>query len=107
MMGMRDNNGSWFAVVAISRRFVLGFKPCHITSLASQHFGGARAYEPAPARALNSSRSGVEFIDKNFIASKISNNGILERAIFHNTTMTLLFGGRSQVLPEQRVVDVA
>ena len=74
----------------------------------SQHFDGVRAYKPAPAGALNSSRSGVEFIDKIVIASKISNNGFLERAIFQITTVTLLFGGgRGQVLPEQRVVDVA
>ena len=74
----------------------------------SQHFDGVRAYKPAPAGALNSSRSGVEFIDKIVIASKISDNGFLERTVLQNTTVTLLFGGRrGQVFPEQRVIDVA
>ena len=71
--------------------------------------------EPGPARTLDGSSSGVEFLLESVKAAKLAVDLSLERASLKDTTdlVLVLSGalcigkpGRGHVLPEKRVVDV-
>ena len=71
--------------------------------------------EPGPARTLDSSGSGVEFLLEGVKAAKLLVDCGLERAILEDTTdMVLIMSGalwigapgRGHVLPKKRVIDV-
>ena len=65
-------------------------------------------YKPAPARALNAGGGGVELLLEGVEGAEGLDDGALERAILETTTVTLALGGSGrEVLPEERVVDVA
>jgi hypothetical protein len=65
-------------------------------------------YEPAPAGALNSSSIGVELLREYLIRTPAFYDGLPERAVLECTAVAPAFSSRgSEVLPEERVVDVA
>ena len=65
-------------------------------------------HEPAPARALDTKGSHVEFLRENIQRTPILVDGILERAILEYAAVSLLLGrGGRKVFPEEGVVDVA
>lgn len=69
---------------------------------------GSETYEPAPARTLNASCSRVEFFLQVIYRTPALADGSLQWAILENAAVTLAFGRRGrEVLPEERVVDVA
>jgi len=73
-----------------------------------QSLGGRVIAEPAPARALDTKGSHVEFLLENIQRTPILVDGVLERAILEYAAVSLLLGrGGRKVFPEERVVDVA
>jgi len=69
---------------------------------------GARVNaEPAPTRTLYRSRSRIELRLEIVKATESLNDGDLERAILENTAFSALGCRRSEVFPEERMVDVA
>jgi hypothetical protein len=65
-------------------------------------------YQPAPSGTLDTCRGGIELLLERFERTEGLVNGILERTRLQGTTVTLpLAGGRREVLPEERVVDVS
>ena len=65
-------------------------------------------HKPAPARSLNSKRRLIELLLQIVEATKIAFNSLLERSILQNPACSFLhFSRRSEVLPEQRVVDMS
>lgn len=67
-----------------------------------------RTYKPAPSRTLDSSSGGIEILLERIERTKGLVNSILKRTRVQGATTTLtLAGGRCEVLPEERVVDVS
>jgi len=69
---------------------------------------GSETYEPAPARALDASSSRVEFFLEVIHRTPALADGCLQRAILECAAVTLALSRRGrEILPEERVVDVA
>ena len=69
---------------------------------------GSETYEPTPARTLDASSGRVELFLQIIHRTPALADGFLQRAILNHTAVTLAFGRRGrEVLPEERVVDVA
>jgi len=68
--------------------------------------GGCVDAEPAPSRALDTSGSRVELFLKVVERAKRTNDSILQGTVVENTAVSTLLLRRSQVLPEQTVIDV-
>ena len=69
---------------------------------------GLETYDPAPARALDASSGRVEFFLELIHRSPALADGSLQRAILEHAAVALALGRRGrEVLPEERVVDVA
>ena len=66
-------------------------------------------HEPAPARALNTKCSSVKFFDQVVERAKVSVDKFGKWSWLEDTTdgARVLLVGRSQVGPEERVVDMA
>ncbi len=65
-------------------------------------------YEPAPARALDASSSRVELLLERFQRAPTLADGSLERAFLEHAAGAPALSRRGrEVLPEERVVDVA
>jgi hypothetical protein len=63
--------------------------------------------EPSPAGSLDTQGSGVELLLEVIERAESLLDGLLERTVLEDTTVTLVSGSRGgEVLPEQRVVDV-
>ena len=60
--------------------------------------------EPSPSRALDAEGLGVELLLELLESAKVLDNEFLERAVLKGRTGAV---GRSKVLPEEGVVDVA
>jgi len=63
--------------------------------------------EPAPPRALDAEGRGIELLLEGIEATKVAVDGLLEGPILEDAAVAALGGGRREVLPEERVVDVA
>ena len=64
-------------------------------------------YEPAPARALNTSSGSVELLNERLDGAPGVGDGSLQRTIVKSATVSSVLGGSGgEVLPEQRVVNV-
>lgn len=64
-------------------------------------------HNPSPSRTLNTSGGSVELLLEIVEATERLVDGRLQRAILQSTSGTLAFrGSRSQILPEQAVVDM-
>jgi len=65
-------------------------------------------YDPTPSRALNGSSGSVKLLFHVFNVAESSIDGIFERTRLDLATGTLALAcGWCEVLPEERVVDVA
>ena len=65
-------------------------------------------HEPAPARALDGGGGSVELLLEVVKGAELLGDGLLEGTVTEGTTVALaLGGGGREVLPEERVVDVA
>jgi hypothetical protein len=101
--------------ILVSRGDNLQLASCGTVALIikSQHhentlFNQFATYKPAPARSLDTSRSGVEFPLEVVEGTPVLENSGPKRAIGKYATVSLLLGrGRCKVGPEERVVDVA
>ena len=63
--------------------------------------------KPAPPTALDSGGGGVELVLESVDAAECAFDGVFERAGREGAALTLPLGsGGSQVLPEERMVDV-
>ena len=111
MMGTKFKRGSWFAVVAISKRLVARFNPCAqrrpvIARILCQILTQNQAHKPAPARTLDSGGGGVKLLLERIEGSEVLYDGLTEGTILQGTTGTTVGAGFGQILPEQRMVDV-
>ena len=67
-----------------------------------------RTYEPAPAGALDGRGGGVELRLEGFEGAEGLDDRVLERAVAEDAAGAFALGGRwGEVLPEERVVDMA
>ena len=65
------------------------------------------AHKPSPSRSLNTKSSSVELLLQVIKATKCLDDGIFQWAIWQNTTIAFLLRcSGSEIVPEQRVVDM-
>jgi len=112
MMGIKFKRGSWLAVVAISKRLVVGFNPyaqrrAVIARTLCQILTQDQAHKPAPARTLDTRSGGVELLFESIEGTEVLDDGLAEGTILQGTAGTTVGAGLCQILPEQRVVDVS
>lgn len=70
--------------------------------------GGSKTYEPSPSRSLDGGGGGVELLLEVFERTKLLGDGVLEGTVFQDAAVAFaLFSRGCEVLPKERVVDVA
>lgn len=96
--------------MTISKRFVEGFNPYKMAKIRRNPIKTKRitTYKPSPARALNTGGGGVELLFQVIETAESVNDRIFQRAVLESAPIALaLRCSRSQVLPEQGMVDMA